>query len=441
VAQRLSLSFLPVASEAVALIDALLIQVLSHERQNRARQRGAQKQAAFTIALGAVVGGVLKCWAGAVPQYAMQRLNQSTFTGSRVTYRHFMAVEKALCGLDLMGKEGGKSFPVNIPGAQVWQGRVTRYWPTAKLLVLAEKHGLHADLVRRAFKKQVDATVPVVRSPVIFRSFKSQDRRQVLKKADLPVDATDPHIRSLMDQVEDYNSFTASFAVEGCVPPRWHRQFTVDQRLHGRWYASGQENYQLMSEAERVSSIRIAGEPVVEVDVSASHLSILHGLHGLVLPDGDLYDVVPGVPRHVAKAWLTMTLGSGRARANWGRRSTAEDRSYDAAMIRAAMIETYPFLGHLQAVVLEDLRHTYGKETGLVSHYLMGLEAHALTGAMLGLRYMGHLALPMHDGLVVAAISEAETSWSLEQAFWHTLGVRPRFKVTRVPTSSAQKGL
>ena len=97
--------------------------------------------------------------------------------------------------------------------------------------------------------------------------------------------------------------------------------FTASWQLHGRWYAVGSEgNYQRLSEIERLG-LTINGEPVVEVDVHASHLSIMHGLLGRPLPDiDDLYDF-SDVPRWVVKAWITAALGKGSPVQKWATRA------------------------------------------------------------------------------------------------------------------------
>jgi hypothetical protein len=56
--------------------------------------------------------------------------------------------------------------------------------------------------------------------------------------------------------------------------------------------------------------IAIGGEPVAELDIAASHLTLLHGLLGLPAPQGDPYEV-EGLPRDVVKGWVTATIGKG----------------------------------------------------------------------------------------------------------------------------------
>jgi hypothetical protein len=59
------------------------------------------------------------------------------------------------------------------------------------------------------------------------------------------------------------------------------------------------------------------GEPVAELDITASYLTVLHGKLGKPLPvaEGcDPYSAVPGVPRGIVKGWVVATLSrKGRA--------------------------------------------------------------------------------------------------------------------------------
>jgi hypothetical protein len=78
-----------------------------------------------------------------------------------------------------------------------------------------------------------------------------------------------------------------------------------------------------MSETERLR-ITIDGEPIVEADARASHLSIMHGLLGLPLPEGDPYEFTD-VQRSVAKAWITATLGKGSPVKRWAPRAAKDN--------------------------------------------------------------------------------------------------------------------
>jgi hypothetical protein len=77
------------------------------------------------------------------------------------------------------------------------------------------------------------------------------------------------------------------------------------------------DSYQQMPAEDR-SKIKLNGEPVVELDIRASHLTILHAkLRRPFDPAGDDPYRHPKIPRYVLKAWVTMTLGYDRFQTRW----------------------------------------------------------------------------------------------------------------------------
>ena len=66
----------------------------------------------------------------------------------------------------------------------------------------------------------------------------------------------------------------------------------------------------------------INSEPVAEVDIRASYLTIFLSLHGIQLPDGDPYEL-PGLgPEHrnAVKQWMVATFGSSKLIMKWPER-------------------------------------------------------------------------------------------------------------------------
>jgi hypothetical protein len=64
----------------------------------------------------------------------------------------------------------------------------------------------------------------------------------------------------------------------------------------------------------------------------------------------------------------------------------------------------------------------------------MAIEAQALTGAMEYLREnRGVLALPMHDGLIVARSGVGPVGGGLDGSFSHFAKVRVRWEIERAP--------
>lgn len=137
-----------------------------------------------------------------------------------------------------------------------------------------------------------------------------------------------------------------------------------------------------MSEAERIADLRMNGERVAEIDLQASHLSMLSGLAGCPLdPEhGDPYDV-PGVPRAIAKRWIVATLGKGSPLRRAPRGAGAIFAGFDMAALRRAILARHPVLEDPAAVVPVGLVERYGDARVVLPHYLAGIEAEALTDA------------------------------------------------------------
>jgi len=252
----------------------------------------------------------------------------------------------------------------------------------------------------------------------------------------LPPAPDDEQAQELAQAVGEANAFAIEHHVRGCVPPRWYRPFVASWLLGGRWTALGRSGvYQRLPKVTRVD-ITIDGQPTAEVDVSAAHLSIMHGLLGLPLPEGDLY-AIPGLPR--SKEWVTATLGKGGPVAKKWPRGAVEDQpelaGFSAAEVGAAIMARYPWLSAPAEAVarparLRELEHIAPVKR-LLTHRLMAIEADALTGAMVFLRGRGVLALPIHDALLVAADRVALTEHALEMSFLHRPkpGVQVRMNV------------
>jgi len=246
-----------------------------------------------------------------------------------------------------------------------------------------------------------------------------------------------------------FNAFAEGFHVEGCTAPRWYRQFIghIGQG-YGRWHTAGSEGcYQSMPEADRLSRIRINGEPVAEIDISASLLTMLHGLLGKPAPQDDAYSV-PGLDRAVAKVWINAVLGSGKTLRRWSDRALKETpalATIDVGEVESRVLSSYPFLAQLPHIearfcpILSDevcpeerRQRAKGKPIHLpIHHRLTGIEANVLTSAMMDLKEQGILSLPMHDGLIVPASKLGEACEALWRSGLASGKVSLRLKVSR----------
>jgi len=289
------------------------------------------------------------------------------------------------------------------------------------------------------FSRKPPATPPalVVRRHLKEPRSKGQSRPE--RRGVVTTGPDDKAAQRLSASVLDANEWAAIHDVRGCLPPRWWRPFGPDWSLGGRWTALGASGvYQRLSKEAR-RSITINGEATAEVDIQASHLSVMHGILGLELPNGDPY-AVAGLPRAVVKAWVTATLGKGSPVRRWAAGAldgTPELAGVDATLVGAAVTTKYPFLATpAKAVVavagLDGLRHL-GTPERLLTHRLMALEAAGLTAAMQFLRLdRAVLALPVHDSLIVPARAVRVTREALALAFSAQAGVTVRTAPVRV---------
>lgn len=208
---------------------------------------------------------------------------------------------------------------------------------------------------------------------------------------------------NLWDSVAGLNAYLATKRIEGFAFAGLRRIFSngdqpgFDWQWGGRFYSLPEgDSYELWKGGTqvRIATIRIEGEPVAEVDISACHLTILYGLRGVPFdPDKDPYDI-PGIARAKVKRWLTFALGKG----------TSEPIGSWYARVREATLEAHP--------ILRDLA-TYGKSSLDLQYH----ESEILLSSLVALMDHDVPTLPIHDGLIVPASKETEAKDALRVAF------------------------
>ena len=87
-----------------------------------------------------------------------------------------------------------------------------------------------------------------------------------------------PEAERLEADVSELDEILARFNISGGEPNGYTRVFNnLSWRTGGRLYSGGQDSYQRLPEAQRLK-MTINGEPVVEIDIKASHLTIYHAM-------------------------------------------------------------------------------------------------------------------------------------------------------------------
>lgn len=434
-AVELPLSLVPSTPAAHALVETVVGQVMEWEQAKGRRRRGTSELTKLRRAVEAILGGLLRTWARASPNLSFKSLVKEDFTGT-IGFRQFKAATDALIALGLVGCCKGKTYNGNAFAAAFepkrWAGR---YWPMQTLLSLAIDHGINHESVRQDFHYIFPTTPPKVTNVLRVRALKVNGRSESL--------SFDPEERMaawLRKDVEAHNRLAEATSVTGCLPPRWRRTFTLDWSMHGRWYALGSDgNYQSLPEEDRLQTT-IGGEPVAEIDIRASFLTLMHGLLGLSAPEHDAYEIAK-VPRETVKFWVNASLGKGSPVRIWPGDTSPDIRACNAKQVAEAVIGRYPFMERPWRAV-ENLPPA-GDPKKLLVYRLMGIEAAILSGAMDHLRGPDAprwhlprvLTLPMHDGLIVP-VSAVERAVEDLFAAGLILGkVRLNLKVSRADGS------
>ena len=431
-ARGLPLTMRPLSPAALALVGAVVAIVTPYDAATRERQRRPAGRLALQKAVGAVAGGLLTDWGRVPPRLSCRSSFKTAFEAGVVSSRQFFAAVEGLAAAGLVETQAGVRWRNDFGGGMMaFDGRPRCYWPTADLLTLAVRHGLVPRTIGEDFRREVPTKPPRVTEAITVNSLK--DRAGGSQK--LPVAALGSEAAALRASVEALNDYAAQHVVAGCLPPRFRRGFTEVAELGGRFYAVGYEAvFQGMSKASR-AAITISGEAVVEVDVEASHLAILHGLLGLPLPDGDPYGI-PGLPRSVIKRFMLEAIGKGAVGRQWSRTLPTGDYP-PFAQVAAAVVARYPWLADVGNRVAEaaglDVLRNIASPKRLLVHRLMRLEADAIGLAIARLRSEDVLALPIHDSLIVPRGAGHMAVALVGLSFEAVEGIRPRTKVTPAP--------
>jgi hypothetical protein len=89
-----------------------------------------------------------------------------------------------------------------------------------------------------------------------------------------------PETERLERYIKELNEFLACFELTGARHEGYIRIFNNGSWAKGgRLYSPCEDTYQLMPETKRLE-MTINGEPVAEIDIKASHLTIYHAMVG-----------------------------------------------------------------------------------------------------------------------------------------------------------------
>ncbi len=354
------------------------------------------------------------------------------FSGKAVGYRPYIAVFKGLLGEGMLDYVRGHQQHSTFGAAKhvAWM-MCPRLRVTDAGLNLAASYDItpanwrdHFDIVR-------SKTTVSRKPPLECRTQSNRVGGVKHKGGSLPLDFTDPEVVKLRDQVIRINAFMANHDIVGVDHFGFQRIFHAMGGEKCRWnkggrlYSVQRDNYQRAKKALR-AEMTIDGEPVVELDLTASHLTILHALREQAFNPADDPYAIEGLPRSVVKQWVTMTLGHVRFHRGWPKKARDDleptmgqslQLAFPITKTREAILGRLPLLADWAESPIDwgDLQYVESKVM------METVETLAFTHSV--------PCLPVHDSIIVAAHHQELAAQVLKDVFRSVVGVTPHLKV------------
>ena len=371
-------------------------------------------------------GGWIKC-----------SLKKDAFKGQTVSSRQFANVRKAWITAGLVEEVPGYpgKFAFGNPGPG--NGRMTRYKATPKLLAICAEHGITPDNVSEHFRIEFEMPSELVQLTSPFRQTPTNARTIRLRE----------EVAELNEFINQQTITPASIRHMG-----WVRKFHMAHGSGYKWNKGGRlysqppvrtSNYQNRPEKERIN-IEINGEPVVEIDIGSSYLTIFYAWHDIQLdPTEDAYRGVLGpsdLDREVAKFWVNASFGTKSLLSRWTKDlvTELEKRLKKKAAAKAVSYafdrDAYPMKAIKKKVLARhpQLRGWGAEIMGRVRDWgdLMFAESEVIIKTMLILkREHSTPCLPVYDAIIVPRSKAESARRVLSEQFRVETGVLPRLDV------------
>jgi hypothetical protein len=410
----------PISPEAIAFVDDLAVKLWTHSGP---RVKSASKE--FKKAVGTLVADLFKVASHDPKRYGFRGMRASDYPTPYIGYAGLTDAIKAMRALGYLevikGYQGSRSKGT--------VGRSTRLRVKRTLLDYALTHKIDLADWAAHFRKRARSTK--IAKPLILKSPSKRFGPHKEKGASVPIVYTNPRAVRLAKQVDEINAFMARQIIDPDEHLGFQRIFNqrnnIDQSLEygGRLYSIG-GGYQQMAAIDR-KSIKINNEATVEIDIKASHPTILHAKLGISLHRTDPYDI-PGIPRKVVKAFVTMTLGHNKYHKRWSADTIKQYKDefgrklgndYPIKKVRETILRHLPALRNWESCSIRwgDLQY---------------MESCAIIDAVHSLAINHNVAaLPVHDSIIVPASQRTLADIVLKASFKTHIGVEPKLEVSK----------
>jgi hypothetical protein len=397
--------------------------------------RQVKTRIGFELAIAAFLGELLAAhgdeWRGG---WIRCSLDKDAFKGREVTYRQFANVREAWVAAGLVNEVKGFPgwFEFGNPGPA--RGKMTRYKATPKLLAICAEYGITPDNVSNHF--WIEFVLPSELVQLTSPSRQTPTNRRTIR---------------LREEVAELNEFINQQVITPSTIRHigWVRKFHMADRPGFKWNRGGRlysqppvgsANYQNRPESERLK-IEINNEPVAEIDIGSSYLTIFYGWHDIQLDiKEDAYRGVLGpgeLDREVAKFWVNASFGNSSLLSRWTKELVQE---FEKKLAKKGLCShgfdrtTYPMKVICEKVLKRHplLERWGGEIRGRVRDWgdLMFAESEAVIRTMLTLKREHRVpSLPVYDAIIVPVSKRELAEKVLAEQFRVETGVLPRLDV------------
>jgi hypothetical protein len=421
-----------------------LVAKLSSMVEERTIQLGLRKKkrkdtaGKLEYATGAFLADLLRPLDADEPNgWVYRSLKKASFTGAAVPRRTFD---------QLVGGLKGLAFLDHVPGHKVSDERedtgmyAARFRATPAFLRFCAEHGVEPTKVLDHFEFEYD----LPKNPIEKRARKEKHWYSKTKPPGkvMEFERTD-HVEFMENSIRELNAYFDKQTLRGGAHHGYVRIFSNGDDPDFNWNKGGRfysqhvnDSYQSMSGTRR-RMMTINGEPVVEIDIRASYLTIFLSMHGIQLDaTKDPYELQGFGQEHrtAVKQWFSGTFGNTKPIRRWPPEMVKDEpklSQYRVASITEAVMAKYPALA------------TWGQPlNGRILSWadLMFLESNVMYGAMLNLMHIHDTAsLSVHDSLIVP-VSKAEIAKeAITMSFHAKQRVEPLLKINQ-PIISEEGG-
>ena len=409
------LLMMPISEEAEAAVEDLFNQVIAWEFAQGHRKRNPKADVADRMrsTIAALLGDLLIATLNVPAEgYCRRSSKKPSFQYCMAEYRLYQVLRRAWQALGYMDVVNGfRGFDTWIDGEVYHPDSATSNWQsrlraTPKLLNLLEGYEITPMTTGLHFRRNLALSQPIV----LKASKKGSEEGKYLD-----FERTD-RVRELEAEVTEINAFLADHMFSFGPAPYLYRSFSdgdvsgFDWNLGGRFYARGKSYLNWSSEERR--QMTIDGDPVVEIDVTACQLTLLHALMDEPLDlSGDPFQI-DGMKRATAKKTFNVIVGLGHLPEEDAEDETSERRARE----REILVARYPALERIEAEGWNSLK-------------LQAVDANIMADALLTLfRRHDIPALPVHDCLIVR-VQDADVAEAVfKEVFKKKVGVEPLLK-------------